>query len=197
MAKRGCDVPACEEPHYGKGLCSRHWRINRVYGDPNYPMAKHEPLPADRICEAPDCERPAVATHRICGVHKYRRFKYGSYDQPPRVKKPRIPIGTKRTDKYGYVFVYRPDRTDTHNNGFMSEHRMVMADHLGRALRPDETVHHRNGVRDDNRIQNLELWVGARPQPAGTRVLDVLAWAREVVDRYESEVDLLENKRAM
>lgn len=64
-----------------------------------------------------------------------------------------------------------------------------MEEMLGRPLRPGENVHHINGVRDDNRPENLELWVTS--QPSGQRPVDLVAWAHEIIDCYEGEIGLL------
>jgi len=69
--------------------------------------------------------------------------------------------GGRHLTPYGYVLIkvfpdnfFWPMAT---KNGYILEHRLVMAKHLGRCLHPWEVVHHKNGIRDDNRLENLEL----------------------------------------
>ena len=58
-------------------------------------------------------------------------------------------------NKDGYIQVLDPRK----HTGcrYSMEHRLVIANHLGRDLLPTEVVHHMNGIRHDNRLGNLCL----------------------------------------
>lgn len=70
----------------------------------------------------------------------------------------------------GYVLV-KVDSDDQYaamrnRQGYVLEHRLVVAKALGRPLRRDEHVHHINGIKDDNRLDNLQLMNGPHPKGA-------------------------------
>ncbi len=73
--------------------------------------------------------------------------------------------GGRSTRSCGYTKIAVGDEhilaSEKDRDGYVWEHRSVMSEHLGRALKQFETVHHRNGKHGDNRLENLQLRVGA------------------------------------
>lgn len=93
--------------------------------------------------------------------------------------------GGKILDRNGYVSVWMPNHPNCRSAGYLHEHRFVMSEHIGRPLIDGENVHHLNGIRDDNRIENLELWT--TQQPSGQRVEDKIEWAINFLGEYGYE----------
>jgi hypothetical protein len=89
--------------------------------------------------------------------------------------------------KLGYVFIFEPTHPNAHQDGYVAEHTKVMAAALERPLEHFEEVHHRNGQRNDNRLENLELWARGM-QPPGSRVSDLIDSAVRVLTLYRPEL---------
>ena len=95
--------------------------------------------------------------------------------------------GGRLETEHGYVLLLKKDHPNARKNGRIFEHVFVMSEHLGRPLDKGETVHHKNGIKNDNRIENLELWSGNHSN--GQRVEDVMDWAFESLCKYKKNDD--------
>lgn len=152
-------------------------------------QAERKPRTKAAPCAMAHCGKPRRAVG-LCVAHYSAAIRSGNAPDAgsrstrrPEGWQPGDPYTWKRSvDREGYVRLSA--RIDGKTVVHM-EHRFVMARILGRELLPGENVHHKNGVRSDNRPENLELWVVQ--QPSGQRATDLVAWAKEILGRYEPE----------
>lgn len=124
------------------------------------------------ICSIEGCGKKH-RSHGFCQMHVKRFLKHGD---------PFYEREKGHITKYGYRII--SDETGRR----VFEHRLVMEQFLGRSLTTSENVHHKNGIRNDNRIENLELWVSS--QPSGQRMIDLVEWANNILDAYGLEYNL-------
>lgn len=159
-----CSIQGCDKSAVSKGYCPAHYMRVRRTGDPGGPETIAQPQRkskyAGKACAVEGCGRKPQALG-WCAMH-YHRWKRTGDAVGKWGAQPRKSQGYTTTD--GYFMIVRDGKK-------ILEHRAVMADVLGRPLKRWEQPHHKNGIRNDNRPENLELWVN---QPSGQRLDDLL-----------------------
>jgi hypothetical protein len=101
-------------------------------------------LPLKSMCPSCSLKIAALKSTKKHLGERHHRWKGGKITDPDCY----IMVRLQPADFF-YPMAYR--------GGYVLEHRLVMAQHLGRCLHPWEIVHHKNHIRDDNRIENLQL----------------------------------------
>lgn len=87
--------------------------------------------------------------------------------------------GGKFVNSHGYVMVY----VGRERKKYIPEHVLIAEREFGGPLPPGTDVHHINGIKDDNRPENLEIWL-SKSHPSGQRVEDQLKRARRLIATY-------------
>ena len=175
-----CSVNGCERAARCKGFCGMHYRRWKDGGDPGTNQPKTKKLYI--VCSINGCNRQ-VQKQRLCSMH-LRRLGHSRPVGSCHTRSDEFRLNGSLTTK-GYRVIYRPDHPNANKHGAVAEHVAVMSERLGRPLRPGETVHHINGIRDDNRLENLELWT--RSHPPGQRITDRIADAVELLKVYQND----------
>ena len=122
------------------------------------------------ICEKPIYRRPSQVArqkHLFCSTACRNKAYPNKGHKGVQYFGPDNPCwrgGSYVEPQKGYRMVRCP--ADLHcmarQNGYVLEHRIVMARHLGRALTKAEVVHHLNGDILDNRLENLQVYASHR-----------------------------------
>ena len=163
-----CEHPNCENPYKAKGYCIMHYNRLRTGRDLDLFTRALPNSNKDKKCLYEGCEK-GVRNKGLCNKHIQRSKSI------TRKARNFAKVGDVRMYEDGYI----REKTES---GWKSQHRIIMEKQIGRPLLKEENVHHINGIRNDNRIENLELW--STSQAIGQRVIDKIKWAENLLQIY-------------
>ena len=75
-----------------------------------------------------------------------------------KIRKKRFLKNGRRITRDGYIEIYSPYHPNKNKNNCVLEHRLRMEQHIGRFLTDKEVVHHIDDDKENNKIENLELF---------------------------------------
>jgi hypothetical protein len=129
-----------------KSECKRIWLACEKCGKPRwteYIVRKHQPR--NKICAL--CQSKVAAKKRDFNGENNPRWNNGM-----------------RTDRDGYVFLYRPAHPKADSNGYVRRSWLILEEFLGRSILKGAIVHHVNGIKNDDRPENLQELFPSRHQ---------------------------------
>jgi hypothetical protein len=138
--KRYCSIENCENIHFGKGFCRKHY-------------IKFSYIPSNNIKQITKNTYKKQCLFCLSEFETNReQAKYCSMKCSSDFRKKPFII------KKGYKKLLIPEHHRADKKGYVFEHIVVMEKELNRKLFPKEEIHHIDKNKENNKIDNLMLF---------------------------------------